>query len=83
MHTPFHCAHRLEQEKSSLQKKLRGRGVTADQVVGARSAEMEMESEELRRKNSALETQILTIKYAAIFNIFQNNTLQSGLLDTF
>uniref|UniRef100_A0AAQ4RVU6 Centrosomal protein 290 n=1 Tax=Gasterosteus aculeatus aculeatus TaxID=481459 RepID=A0AAQ4RVU6_GASAC len=55
---------RLEQEKSSLQKKLRGRGVTADQVVGARSAEMEMESEELRRKNSALETQILTIKYA-------------------
>ncbi|XP_049928433.1 centrosomal protein of 290 kDa isoform X1 [Epinephelus moara] len=53
---------RLEQEKSALQKKLKGRGVTADQVVGVRSAEMEKEIEELKKKNSDLETQILTIK---------------------
>ncbi|KAK9516253.1 hypothetical protein VZT92_024194 [Zoarces viviparus] len=53
---------RLEQEKSLMQKKLKGRGVTADQVVGVRSTEMEKEMEELRRKNSDLETQILTIK---------------------
>ncbi|XP_031725774.1 centrosomal protein of 290 kDa isoform X5 [Anarrhichthys ocellatus] len=53
---------RLEQEKSLLQKKLKGRGVTADQVVGVRSTEMEKETEELRKKNSDLETQILTIK---------------------
>ncbi|XP_068560642.1 centrosomal protein of 290 kDa isoform X2 [Cebidichthys violaceus] len=53
---------RLEQEKGSLQKKLKGRGVTADQVAGVRSTEMEKETEELRKKNSDLETQILTIK---------------------
>ncbi|XP_044213452.1 centrosomal protein of 290 kDa isoform X1 [Thunnus albacares] len=53
---------RLEQEKSALQKKLKARGVTADQVVGVRSTEMEKEIEELRKKNSDLETQILTIK---------------------
>ncbi|XP_074489789.1 centrosomal protein of 290 kDa isoform X6 [Sebastes fasciatus] len=53
---------RLEQEKSALQKKLKGRGVTADQVVGVRSTEMEKEMEELKKKNSDLETQILTIK---------------------
>uniref|UniRef100_A0A8C9ZSC2 Centrosomal protein 290 n=1 Tax=Sander lucioperca TaxID=283035 RepID=A0A8C9ZSC2_SANLU len=53
---------RLEQEKSALQKKLKGRGVTADQVVGVRSAELEKEMEELKKKNSDLETQILTIK---------------------
>ncbi|XP_067349955.1 centrosomal protein of 290 kDa isoform X4 [Channa argus] len=53
---------RLEQEKSALQKKLKGRGVTADHVVGVRSTEMEKEMEELKKKNSDLETQILTIK---------------------
>uniref|UniRef100_A0A7N6F7P7 Centrosomal protein of 290kDa coiled-coil region domain-containing protein n=1 Tax=Anabas testudineus TaxID=64144 RepID=A0A7N6F7P7_ANATE len=53
---------RLEQEKSALQKKLKARGVTADQVVGVRSTEMEKEIEELQKKNSDLETQILTIK---------------------
>ncbi|XP_041651397.1 centrosomal protein of 290 kDa isoform X2 [Cheilinus undulatus] len=53
---------RLEQEKSALQKKLKARGVTADQVVGVRSAEMEKEVEELKKKNAELETEILTIK---------------------
>lgn len=56
------CVHRLEQEKSALQKKLKARGVTADQVVVVRSNEMEKEIEELKKKNSALESQILTIK---------------------
>ncbi|XP_070686542.1 centrosomal protein of 290 kDa [Pempheris klunzingeri] len=53
---------RLEQEKSALQKKLKARGVTADQVVGVRSTEMEKEMEELKKKNSDLQTQILTIR---------------------
>ncbi|KAM3870148.1 centrosomal protein of 290 kDa [Diretmus argenteus] len=53
---------RVEQEKMALQKKLKTRGVTADQVVGVLSVETEKEMEELRRKNSELETEILTIK---------------------
>ncbi|GLD61613.1 centrosomal protein of 290 kDa [Lates japonicus] len=53
---------RLEQEKGALQRKLKARGVTADQVVGVRSSEMENEMEELKKKNSDLETQIFTIK---------------------
>ncbi|XP_053283714.1 centrosomal protein of 290 kDa isoform X1 [Pleuronectes platessa] len=53
---------RLEQEKGTLQKKLKARGVTADQVVGVRATEMEKELEELKKKNLDLETQILTIK---------------------
>ncbi|XP_054864905.1 centrosomal protein of 290 kDa isoform X3 [Amphiprion ocellaris] len=53
---------RLELEKSALQKKLKARGVTADQVVGVRSTEMEKEMEELKKKNSELEKQILTIR---------------------
>lgn len=61
-HSVFHGVCRLEQEKSALQKRLKARGVTADQVVGVRSTEMEKEIEELKKKNSELETQILTIK---------------------
>ncbi|KAL6106277.1 cep290 [Pungitius sinensis] len=75
---------RLEQEKSSLQKKLRSRGVTADQVVGARSAEMEKEMEELRRKNSDLETQILTIKEQQALprdDAMENLTLRNRYLE--
>ncbi|KAE8296722.1 Centrosomal protein of 290 kDa [Larimichthys crocea] len=53
---------RLEQERSALQKKLKARGVTADQVFGVRSTEMEKEMEELKRKNSDLELQIFTMK---------------------
>ncbi|KAI3371006.1 hypothetical protein L3Q82_023650 [Scortum barcoo] len=60
---------RLEQEKSALQKKLKARGVTADQVVGVRSSEMEKEMEELKKKNSDLETQILTINFMAFMDI--------------
>ncbi|XP_056138359.1 centrosomal protein of 290 kDa [Lampris incognitus] len=53
---------RLEQEKVGLQKKLKTRGVTADQVVGMQNAETEKEMKELRSRNSELEMQILTIK---------------------
>ncbi|PWA24581.1 hypothetical protein CCH79_00011842 [Gambusia affinis] len=52
---------RLEQEKAALQKKLKARGVTADQVVGVRANDMERQIEELKKKNSELETQIVTI----------------------
>ncbi|XP_023841797.1 centrosomal protein of 290 kDa [Salvelinus sp. IW2-2015] len=53
---------RLEQEKAGLQRKLKGRGVTADQVVGVRTQESEKELVELKRRNGELEQQILTIK---------------------
>ncbi|XP_036373669.1 centrosomal protein of 290 kDa [Megalops cyprinoides] len=53
---------RLDQEKAALQRKLRIRGVTADQVVGARTVESEREIEELKGRNSELEQQIITIK---------------------
>lgn len=56
------CVCRLEQEKNALQKKLKARGVTADQVVVVRANEMEKEIEELKKKNSDLESQILIIK---------------------
>ncbi|KAG7455777.1 hypothetical protein MATL_G00244550 [Megalops atlanticus] len=53
---------RLDQEKAALQRKLRSRGVTADQVVGVRTVESEKEIEELKGRNSELEQQIITIK---------------------
>uniref|UniRef100_A0A8P4KKX1 Centrosomal protein 290 n=1 Tax=Dicentrarchus labrax TaxID=13489 RepID=A0A8P4KKX1_DICLA len=53
---------RLEQERSAMQQKLKARGVTADQVMGVRSTEMEREMEELKKKNLDLERQIFTIK---------------------
>lgn len=43
-------------------KKLKARGVTADQVVALRSTQVEQEMEELRMKNTELETQILSIR---------------------
>lgn len=46
-----------------LQKKLKGRGVTADQVVGVRTLEADRELEELQRRNAELEQQIKVIKY--------------------
>lgn len=45
-----------------MQKKLKARGVTADQVVALRSTQVEQEMEELRRKNAELETQIRSIR---------------------
>uniref|UniRef100_A0A6Q2Y5Q7 Centrosomal protein of 290kDa coiled-coil region domain-containing protein n=1 Tax=Esox lucius TaxID=8010 RepID=A0A6Q2Y5Q7_ESOLU len=48
---------RLEQEKAGLQRKLKARGVTADQVVAARTQESEKDVEELRRRNAELEQQ--------------------------
>ncbi|KAK7121543.1 hypothetical protein R3I93_022587 [Phoxinus phoxinus] len=53
---------RLEQEKLGLQRKLKGRGVTADQVVGARTLEADREIEELHKRNAELEQQIKAIK---------------------
>ncbi|KAA0724451.1 Centrosomal protein of 290 kDa [Triplophysa tibetana] len=53
---------RLEQEKLTLQKKLKTKGVTADQVVGARTLEADREIEELKRRNSELEQQIKMIR---------------------
>lgn len=56
---------RLEQEKLSLQRKLKSRGVTVDQVVGTRATlEADKEIEELRKRNCELEQQIEIIKYA-------------------
>lgn len=43
-------------------KKLKARGVTADQVVALRSTQVEQEMEELRRKNTELEMQIHSIR---------------------
>ncbi|KAI4894866.1 hypothetical protein NFI96_019180 [Prochilodus magdalenae] len=53
---------RLEQEKLGLQKKLKSRGVTADQVVGARTLETDKEIEALTKRNCELEQQIEMIK---------------------
>ncbi|KAL7885493.1 hypothetical protein AOLI_G00057880 [Acnodon oligacanthus] len=53
---------RLEQEKVALQKKLKSRGVTADQVVGARTLEADQEIEALMKRNCELEQQIEIIK---------------------
>ncbi|XP_076589772.1 centrosomal protein of 290 kDa isoform X9 [Chaetodon auriga] len=75
---------RLEQEKSALQKKLKARGVTADQVVGVRSSEMEKEMEELKKKNSELETQILSIKQRQALprdDAMENLTLRNRYLE--
>ncbi|KAM7003571.1 centrosomal protein of 290 kDa [Tautogolabrus adspersus] len=75
---------RLEQEKSALQKKLKARGVTVDQVVGVRSAEMEKEVEELKKKNSELETEILTIKQHQALprdDAMENLTLRNRYLE--
>ncbi|KAJ0069801.1 hypothetical protein NL108_014667, partial [Boleophthalmus pectinirostris] len=53
---------RLEQEKTSLLKKLKSRGVTVDHVVGVRTEERETELQELRERNRELEGQINNIK---------------------
>ncbi|KAG7329538.1 hypothetical protein KOW79_007712 [Hemibagrus wyckioides] len=54
---------RLEQEKLNLQRKLKSRGVTVDQVVGTRATiEADKEIEELKKRNRDLEQQIDIIK---------------------
>ncbi|XP_040200100.1 centrosomal protein of 290 kDa [Rana temporaria] len=53
---------KADQEKLILQRKLKSRGVTVDQVVGARTVESEKEIEELRKKNSDLENEIAYMK---------------------
>ncbi|XP_046705257.1 centrosomal protein of 290 kDa isoform X3 [Silurus meridionalis] len=54
---------RLEQEKLGLQRKLKSRGVTVDQVVGTRATfEADHEIEELKKRNRELEEQIKIIK---------------------
>uniref|UniRef100_A0A3B4X170 Centrosomal protein 290 n=1 Tax=Seriola lalandi dorsalis TaxID=1841481 RepID=A0A3B4X170_SERLL len=75
---------RLEQEKGALQRKLKARGVTADQVVGVRSTEMEKEMEELKKKNSDLERQIFTIKQRQALprdDAMENLTLRNRYLE--
>uniref|UniRef100_A0A665VRH7 Centrosomal protein 290 n=1 Tax=Echeneis naucrates TaxID=173247 RepID=A0A665VRH7_ECHNA len=75
---------RLEQEKGALQRKLKARGVTADQVVGVRSTEMEKEMEELKKRNSELETQIRTIKQRQALprdDAMENLTLRNCYLE--
>ncbi|KAM9311658.1 centrosomal protein of 290 kDa [Gastrophryne carolinensis] len=51
-----------DQEKSILQKKLKSRGVTVDQVVGARTLEYEKEIEELKQKKAELENEVSHMK---------------------
>ncbi|KAK2838372.1 hypothetical protein Q7C36_013186 [Tachysurus vachellii] len=54
---------RLEQEKLGLQRKLKSRGVTADQVLGTRATiEADKEIEELKKRNCELEQQIDIIR---------------------
>ncbi|XP_075130641.1 centrosomal protein of 290 kDa [Leptodactylus fuscus] len=53
---------KADQEKIVLQKRLKSRGVTADQVVGVRALESEREIEELRKKNNELENEISHMK---------------------
>ncbi|XP_056430371.1 centrosomal protein of 290 kDa isoform X2 [Hyla sarda] len=53
---------KADQEKIVLQKKLKSRGVTVDQVVGVRAVESEREIEELRKKNIDLENEISYMK---------------------
>ncbi|XP_069830230.1 centrosomal protein of 290 kDa isoform X2 [Dendropsophus ebraccatus] len=53
---------KTDQEKIVLQKKLKSRGITVDQVVGIRAGESEREIEELRKKNIGLETEISHMK---------------------
>ncbi|XP_029457510.1 centrosomal protein of 290 kDa [Rhinatrema bivittatum] len=53
---------KVDQEKFALQKKLKARAVTADQVVGVRTTESEKEVEELRKKNIELENEISHVR---------------------
>ncbi|XP_061495597.1 centrosomal protein of 290 kDa isoform X5 [Rhineura floridana] len=58
---------KADKEKIALQKKLKSCGVTVDHVVGVRASESERELEELRKRNTDLENEIVHLKmqYAA------------------
>ncbi|XP_061629866.1 centrosomal protein of 290 kDa isoform X3 [Phyllopteryx taeniolatus] len=53
---------RLERERNALQRKTKARGVTADQVAGARRDELDKDIEALTKKNAELEAQLIAIK---------------------
>ncbi|XP_048463896.1 centrosomal protein of 290 kDa [Rhincodon typus] len=53
---------KADQEKAILQKKLKARGITADQVIGVRTMECDREIEDLRRKNTDLQDQIVRMR---------------------
>ncbi|XP_078075740.1 centrosomal protein of 290 kDa isoform X3 [Mustelus asterias] len=53
---------KADQERAFLQKKLKARGITADQVIGVRTMEVDREIEDLRRKNAELQDQIASMR---------------------
>ncbi|XP_072407908.1 centrosomal protein of 290 kDa isoform X2 [Chiloscyllium punctatum] len=53
---------KADQEKAILQKKLKARGITADQVIGVRSMECDREIEDLKRKNTEFQDQIVRMR---------------------
>ncbi|XP_039617716.1 centrosomal protein of 290 kDa-like isoform X1 [Polypterus senegalus] len=53
---------RLDQEKASLQRKVKSQVVTVDQVVGVQTREHEKEVEDLKRRNVELEIEISNIR---------------------
>ncbi|XP_067906371.1 centrosomal protein of 290 kDa isoform X2 [Heterodontus francisci] len=53
---------KADQERAFLQKKLKARGITADQVIGVRTMECDREIDDLRRKNTELQDQIVSMR---------------------
>lgn len=53
---------KVDQEKLYLQRKLKARGITADQVIGVRTMDCDREIEDLRRKNMELQDQMATMR---------------------
>uniref|UniRef100_UPI00398F8544 centrosomal protein of 290 kDa isoform X4 n=1 Tax=Pristiophorus japonicus TaxID=55135 RepID=UPI00398F8544 len=53
---------KADQERACLQKKLKARGITVDQVIGVRTMESDREIEDLRRKNTELQDQIASMR---------------------
>ncbi|XP_053112332.1 centrosomal protein of 290 kDa isoform X6 [Hemicordylus capensis] len=53
---------KADKEKIALQKKLKSSGVTVDHVMGVRASESEKELEELRKRNTDLENEVVHLK---------------------
>ncbi|XP_062914429.1 centrosomal protein of 290 kDa isoform X2 [Mobula hypostoma] len=53
---------KVDHEKTCLQRKLKARGITVDQVVGVRTMESDREIEDLRRKNVELQDQMENLR---------------------